>query len=188
MDALDAIQEQIDAPPEDGYAIDIDRQRVDAYSPKLARTLDTYREQYSQLERLQEQTYTELDELAWALPGEMTDTIDDTFCFSLTRHPTRDRTVIYTPLHRFVERFDDAFQEETYSAFRERLDENASDSFETYFSIWDEKHEGWDETVWVWSRIADIDEISDGREQTYEAMTATEGDLRAQVEDLASRL
>lgn len=165
-----------------------DRDTIAAYSPALDRSLRRYERIEDELEDIRDQSYRRLEDLEWALPDAMTDEIDDTFSFSLTRHPTRDRTVIYTSLERFIERFDDAFQEDTYSDFRERLDADASDSFETYFSIWDRKHEGWDEVIWTWSRIADIDDLAERRQELEAEQEAVEDEIENRYDRVLSRL
>jgi predicted nuclease with TOPRIM domain len=162
--------------------------RIEAYSPGLERSLREYEHLEDELEKIQEDSYRRLDELEWALPDPMTDEIDETFSLSLTRHPTRDRTVIYTPLHRFIERFDDAFQQDTFSNFRDRLDADTSDSFETYVSIWDRKYDGWDEVVWTWSRIADIDDIAEQRQELLEEQDDVRDKIERRYDRLRSRL
>lgn len=157
----------------------IDRERVDAVSPALRRHLDTYTDALDRLNKVRDEITEHGDVLSWGLP-DLVETYTDhpyrptweRYRFVLSRHPTRDRTVIYDPVGRFVERFEDGFRDAAHpTALRSRLlgKSIANDwSYRRHLRRWDDTSPGWHEVLWAWMEAEGIRELLVDREQVYE--------------------
>lgn len=161
-----------------------DRERMDAVAPKLGRCLDQYTDELAALNDTADRVAGRAAPLAWGFDDVAE---HDAYRVALTRHPARDRTVIYDPLPRFVERFADGICEAIGpDALRNRiLGKSLGRGWTHQYAVrrWDEEQDGWHEVLWAWTRAEDIDDMA----AAYMEHTDAAADAAATVRDYRSR-
>ncbi len=169
-----------------------DRERVDAVSPALGRALDDYTDALDAMNAARTEIASRAVTLAWALPDLVEER--DGYRLVLSRHPTRDRTVIYDPVGRFVERFEDGFREAVGpDALRSRMLGKALAQrpwYASHIRRWDDRYDGWAEVVWAWRTAEDIPAVlRDRQDAQADAVDAADAG-RARMADarIAGRL